>query len=756
MAGTESGAGSGVRGGLLRALLRSDPTSSFSDLWYRVGPTKPQLSPHAHIVRQTSDARAWYIVEDPAGGQYYRLSEAAYFFVGLLDGRRSVDEAWAACNAQLGDDAPTQRECVELLSRLQLFGLIAGDFPLAGDTVSLRRQERRERRLAQRSGRGLAPVVPLLNPEPVLARCRHLIEPLFSPAAAMTWAVLIAVALYRVMLQREALLSDLNGLLEPANLVWIGVSLLLLRAWHELGHACAVKAMGGRCTEVGLIFVAYLLPFPYCDTSSAWRFRETRARVIVSLGGVLFESVPAALAAIAWSFMGDADAGTVRTLLYNVMLVSGVTTLVFNLNPLMRYDGYYVVSDVLGVPNLAPRAQELLKYVFLRRVLRVTGQRPPAVHNAQEFWLLIVYALLSMPYRLVLMFSVVALLWTNPRYLGLGIVVAVVAGAAWIAWPLAKGAWFLLTSHQLLGKRDRALGIVGGTVLGLVLLLAVIPMPAGAYASGVIESREHEVLRVEEFGFVDQVMARPGDVVKPGQAVLTLRNPELMALWQQAVAGLTRARAEADAASGQSPTAMVLAQQTVEHAAQEERRARARVEALTLRARVGGTVATQGGFDLATSPGRFLSRGAAVGEVISRDSMFVRCLVPDRVRAYVFRQSAGEELATGGARASIRVRGQAWSRLDGVVTRVAPAGQREVDRAALGSDVGGEVIMDPADPERRRSLSSQYLVEVTPERTPAAWQAGIRARVRLAVPPEPLAAQWVRRLREAIAERGGA
>src|SRR5213079_2989480 len=102
-------------------LLREDVTSSFSDLWYRLGPTRPRLSAHAQVARQRFGGQTTHIVEDPASGQYYRITDSAYFFIGLLDGRRTVDQAWEACNAQLGDLAPTQRECVDLLSKLQLY-----------------------------------------------------------------------------------------------------------------------------------------------------------------------------------------------------------------------------------------------------------------------------------------------------------------------------------------------------------------------------------------------------------------------------------------------------------------------------------------------------------------------------------------------------------------------------------------------------------------------------------------------------------
>src|SRR5436190_7852151 len=340
-------------------LLREDVISSFSDLWYRLGGTRPRLSPHAKVTRQRFGGHASYIVEDPASGNYYRLSEPAYFFIGLLDGRRTVDHAWEACNAQLGDDAPTQRECVELLSRLQLYGCLSGDLPLAADMVELRRREARQRRMQRRAGRGISMTVPLLNPEPMLESAKHLLAGVFSKWGAAAWVTVVVFALYRVIVRRDALADGLSGVLNPSNLLWLGIVFLLLRALHEFGHAAATKAMGARCTEIGLMLIALVLPFPYCDTSAAWRLPEVWKRVIVSAGGMIVETFAAALAAIAWSYMGKDDAGLPRTILYNTMVLSGVTTIVFNINPLLRYDGYYILSDITGSANLAMRGQEL-------------------------------------------------------------------------------------------------------------------------------------------------------------------------------------------------------------------------------------------------------------------------------------------------------------------------------------------------------------------------------------------------------------
>lgn len=258
-------------------MFREEPGTTFSDIWYRVGDRRPRLSPHAHVVRQRSGPGIAYIVEEPAGGQFYRMTEPAYFFVGLLDGTRTVNEAWDACNAQLADAAPTQRECIEVLGKLQMFGLLLGDLPLAADMLLERKRQVAARWWLKRTGRGMFLSLPLWNPEPWLERYAHIFRALWSRAGLVTWTLVVLAAIGVLLANLRAFGSGLDtaALLAPSNLIWMSLSFLVLRVLHEIGHATACKAMGGRSTEIGVLLIAWILPLPYCDATSAWRFPET-------------------------------------------------------------------------------------------------------------------------------------------------------------------------------------------------------------------------------------------------------------------------------------------------------------------------------------------------------------------------------------------------------------------------------------------------------------------------------------------------
>ncbi len=740
-------------------LLREEVSSSFSDLWYRLGPTRPRLSTHAQTIRQRFGSQTAFIVEDPAGGQYYRLSESAYFFLGLLDGRRSVDDAWQACNAQLGDDAPTQRECIDLLSRLQMHGLLSGDLPLAADMVELRGREARRRAVQRRTGRGVSITLPLVNPEPWLERSRHLLAIVFSRAGAAAWLIVVGFALYRLFLRRDVLGNGLNNILDVTNIAWLGVVFIVLRAWHEIGHACACKAMGARCTEIGLMIVAFLFPFPYCDTSAAWRLPQVWKRVVVSAGGVIFETFVAALAAIAWSFTSADDAGLVRTLLYNTMIISGVTTLVFNLNPLLRYDGYYILSDVAGSANLAQRSQELIKFLMQRYAFKVVRTTPPAVRSTGEFWLLIGYGLLSWPYRLLIVTSIVIVLWSNPKYLTLGAALAVVAGTMWIVWPMLKSIGWLFTSPRLMGRRVRAVTLTATALAIVAGGLGLIPVPAAGYATGTVEPRLLEPVRPMEDGFVTVIHVRAGDSVLEGDPIITIYNAEIMAELEAAQAAVDGARTQADAALG-SGIDSVIALNRLRQLELALTHAQEQADSLTIRARTPGRVLPGAGLgpDLDRLLGSFFAKGSLLASVATTDQLLVRCVVPDREEGYIFRGRAGEEVE--GVHATIRVRGRAGDEVNGAIVRLAPAGSRHVTSESLTNQAGGDVIADTNDRQSATTVAPHWLVEVEPRGADPAqlegWRPGLRARVRFGVESQPLLAQWWRRLHQFLADKADA
>lgn len=728
-------------------MFQEEVGQTFSDIWYRVGTTRPRLSPHAQVIRQHYGPSISFIVEDPASGQYYRLSESAYFFLAMLDGRRTADEAWNACNAQLGDGAPTQRECVELLSRLQMFGLLLGDLPLAADMVLERKAQARSTRLRKRTGMWMFFTIPIWNPEPFLERYAYILRAIFSRWGALVWAAVVATALVMVASRWKDLADPFNTLrnLDPTDVISMGVLFVVLRILHEVGHAAACKAMGGRCTEIGLILVAGVLPLPYCDATSAWRLPETWKRVLVSAAGMIVETFAAAIAAIIWA---STSPGLVHSLCFTTMVVSGVTTLVFNGNPLLRYDGYYILSDLAGSPNLTQRSREIWVFLIERYVFGLRGARPPRVRDAAEARLLLVFGALSIPYRIFVGFLILTVLAKN--YLTIGIVLAGVMAVAWLLWPLLKGLSYIAGSPRLVGRRARAAGIVAVFAAVLALVLGVIPMPAAGYASGTLEPVRIGSLRAGEDGFIVRVLGSEGDEVAAGQPVIVMENPELTAAEAEARAELDGALARLDLAMVQSPRNVELAKVEVETVRTRLERVREQIARLVVTSPVAGRIATAPGAPMGMEnlEGRFVPRGGLIALVLSENELVVKAIVPDADHAYIF----GGPGAT--PTVSLRVRGNAGEEVPGKILRIAAAGSRDLTSQALATGAGGDIPTTPGtDGRAGRSLTPGFMVEILPEGPMTGAQPGLRTGVRFGVAREPLLSQWWRKGRQFFTAR---
>ncbi len=740
-------------------MARHDVGATFSDIWYRVAPTRPRVSPHAQFVRHERSDAVTYIVEEPASGNFYRLSETAYFFLGLLNGARSVGDAWDVCNAQLGDDAPTQRECIDLLSQLQLYGLLLGDLPLEADMVLERLAERRKMRLKQRTGRWLFPNIPLVNPERLLARHRVVIGHLFSRPALVAWLLLVGVAVGLVISNRGELVNSfkLSSLLAPGAILQLTVLFILLRALHEFGHAAACKAFGGRVTEIGVILIAYVLPIPYCDATSSWRFPSTTHRVIVAAGGIYLETILAAICAIVWAFTNDETAPLLRSLCYQTMILSGVTTAIFNLNPLLRYDGYYMLSDATATPNLAQRSRDLWRYGLHKFAFGVKGLTPPATRDASEQTLLWVFGAFSTPYRFLIMFAIFMIILT--QYPGIGIIIGVVVGVMWLVWPVVKGIGHLASSPKLVGHRARAITVTLGTIVLVIVSVGFVPAPAASYASGTIEPAVLAPVRTGTEGFIESVVVRGGTDVRAGDALVVLRNDTLRSRLDAAEARVESERAALDLAATRGLSDRRIAEKSLAYAMSDRDRIASDVERLVVRAPADGAFLVQGETSgaLENAIGRFAARGTLLAHVASLDDLVVRVSMPDREQAHAFRSSAEDpSLGRQNVRSvAIRARGSAGTVVDGRISNLVPKATRELANDALSTQAGGSITPDPDQADGSRTLSPHVLIELAPERSPASWYPGLRARVRFGLPSETLFEQWGRRARQYIRSRLG-
>src|SRR6478672_3160193 len=309
----------------------------FSPSWYRVAELKPRLRGHLRVHRHQYRGQRWYVLEDLLSRRMHRFNPPAHYVLGLMDGRRTLQELWDLATTAFGDDAPTQDEMIRLLAQLHAADVLQSD--VEPDVAELLRRARRTRRgkWMQRYLSPLALRFPLFDPDRLLARTLPWYRPIFSRAGFLVWLAIVAAAAVLALGHWKELSEDVTDrVLAPQNLLLMALVFPLVKLVHEFGHGCAVKAWGGEVHDMGVMLLV-LMPVPYVDASASSTLREAHRRALVGAAGVMAELVLAALALLFWL---ELEPGVARAVAYDVMLIAGVSTVLFNGNPLLRFDGY--------------------------------------------------------------------------------------------------------------------------------------------------------------------------------------------------------------------------------------------------------------------------------------------------------------------------------------------------------------------------------------------------------------------------------
>ncbi|HTU01997.1 MAG TPA: efflux RND transporter periplasmic adaptor subunit [Candidatus Sulfotelmatobacter sp.] len=707
----------------------------FSTLWYRVAELKPRLRPHTRISRHRYRGESWYVVHDLASGRVHRFSPAGCLVIGLLDGHRSVREVWETALGHLGDEAPSQDEMIRLLAQLHGADLLQCD--VSPDTAELFRRHSRQQR-GKLVGQLLSPLwwrIPMVDPDRLLARLLPAVRPLLGVGGALLWLLVVVPAVVLAAVHWKALTSNLlDRLLVPQNVLLLTAVFILLKVLHELGHGLATRAFGAEVHELGVMFLVFS-PLPYVDVSAAAAFPGKWARILVGAAGMLVELFVAGLAVFVWLAV---EPGAVRSVAYNVILVAGVSTLVFNGNPLLRYDGYYILADLLEIPNLYARARGYLTFLCERYLFGKQDAEHPQATRAERAWF-VIYALSAFLYRMLVVFAIG--LWTFDRFFYLGALLTGSLVIAWIGVPAWKMGQHLIASPALARVRLRAVAVSLALVGLAVGLLGFVPVPSRTRAEGVVWIPEEAFVRAGVDGFVVRVAARPGAAVRPGDLLFECRDPELEARARVLGARLREVRARYDA---ERPTDLVKAavlEQEIAYASHELTRSQELLSELTVRSRAEGTFVLPAAEDL---PGRHVRRGELLAHVVQLDQIVVRAIVPQSAIDLVRHRMQGVR---------VRLAERPNQSLAAAVIREVPAATERLPSPALGAGGGGAVAVDPRDANGVTAMGRLFQVDLGVASDLRLLNVGGRAYVRFSHGREPLAVQWARQLRQLFLSR---
>ncbi len=711
---------------------------TFSESWHRVAGQRISLRPTVRVRRQWFRGEKWYVLHDPFNNSFFRLRPEAHDLVIRLRPDRTLGEVWEACLARDPDGAPGQDDVIGLLGQLYFANLLFCELPADSARLFERHSQRRQRENRSRFLNLMFLRLPLFDPERLLRRLSPLIRWLTGPAAVSVWLLMAVLAARGVIEQADALALEARSVLALGNLPLLYAGLVLVKTLHEFGHAMVCKRFGGEVHTMGIMLMVFT-PIPYMDATSSWSFRSRRERVLVGAAGMLFEFSAAFGAALLWASTGP---GALHSVAFNMMFVASVSTLLFNANPLLRYDGYYILSDLIGIPNLQSRAQSQLKYLAERYLFGCREAVPQACDRAEAAWLG-GYGICSGIYRVIVYGGII--LFVADRFLLAGLLMAGFCVVTWLIVPAARFAGYLATSPKLSRNRPRAVAAsLGG--LGLILLfLAAVPVPSGFRAPGILESRTFLRTSNDAPGRLAEILVASGARVEAGTPLMRLENREI--------------DLEIEAASAQRSEVLALQKQSVVLQGDAERqllqqrlatleqklgKLDGQRRALLVRAAEPGCWVSPGADQLS---GTWLPRGTELGVILSPESFRFSAVVSQDEAANLFSDSIA------GA-AEIRLAGQANAPLAVAAYEFIPFQHERLPSAALGWLAGGEVPVSGKDDSGLQTVEPffQIYAELPAGAAPSLYH-GRSGQIRFPLQAEPLLSQWARKLRQLLQRR---
>jgi putative peptide zinc metalloprotease protein len=700
--------------------------------WYRLRALKPRLRGHVRIHRHAYRGQVWYVIEDRIGGKHHRFNFSIYRVLSLMDGKRDMDALWAALMADLGDDTPTQDDVIQLLGQLHAADLVQVD--ITPDTAELfeRRGKQQRRKWMGRLGNPVALRFPLFDPDALLKRMLRWLAPVLGWNGALLWLAVTVPAL--VLLPSHW--SELSGsasdrLLANDNLLLLALLFPLVKAVHEFSHGLACRMRGGEVHEIGLMLLIFY-PVPYVDVSNASALVSKWQRILVGAAGMLGELFVAAMAFYLWLAF---EPGLARAMAYDVAVLASVTTLFFNANPLLRYDGYYILADLIECPNLGVRASRYWQYLAERYVFGVRNPERAAATPGERRWFL-GYAPVSYAYRLFVSLSIAALV--AQKFFIVGVLIAFWTVLATVLWPIVKGLRVLWNSPRFADRMPRIRGVLGSFVALAALALFALPVPYHTNGEGVLWLPERAILRAQTGGFVREVLLPSGAALQPGQAVVQSVEPGLAARIEAQEAKVDEIRTQFDAAWGVSRARAEQLEQELGREAAALARLRDDADRLTLRSQVAGTLLIDKAADL---PGRFLRKGDVVGYVRTAEAPLVRVVLP---------QSDVDTVRLATQSVEVKMPQSIAKTWNAHLARSVPAAAHQLPSAVLGTRGGGPTAVDPRDEKGLATLESVFEFELDlPLEVPHEW-LGSRLYVRFEHPAEPVGLRMARAVRRAF------
>lgn len=467
---------------------------------------------------RTEDGNVFVVIEDPVRSKYFQIGVAEFEFIASLDGVRTVADVLGQLHAN-GHDTIKEEQAVTISQWLVQSNLIIAQSAESTDRLKTQVQSLNSQSLMSK----INPIsfkVNLFNPNKLLSSAQPYFSWMFSKWFFVVWLIGFGWAVQIAATQWTKLGAASQGILSGTSWISLLVFWLVLKVVHEFAHGIACKRYGGEVPESGVLFLLFT-PMAFVNVTSMWRFPSRWHRIIVAAAGMYVELWVSFVALIVWA---NTD-GLTADIAYNVFLMASVTTILFNANPLMRFDGYFILSDLLKVPNLYTKGTgwfgDRLKHLFLGT------EKTPNLYAPQEGTIVKTYG--SMAFFWKISISVGLIIAASVMFNGAGLILGAIGVVLWFGLPLMK-QYRMHFGGEAKKPINRSRAIISCAFAALLVgvLFWVLKAPPTKSAPAVVQFADETILRCAADGFVDQLLIRSGDAVVQGQPLLRLRNEDLV------------------------------------------------------------------------------------------------------------------------------------------------------------------------------------------------------------------------------------
>ena len=494
------------------------------------------MRPDLAVQRQTWQGRQYWLIKDPLTLKYYRFEDEEFALLEMLDGRASVEEICERFEQRFAPQRIRPAELQQLLANLHRSHLVIADAAGQGEQLLARQHAQRRKAILGTLGNLLAIRFQGVDPDRFLTRLNGRCGWLFSVPAGICSATLIIAALALLAAEFDVVRTRLPGFeafFAAQNWLLLAITLAATKVLHEIGHGLACKRFGGECHEMGVMLLVGT-PCLYCNVTDAWMIPSKWRRAVIGAAGMYVEVNLAAIATFVWWF---SQPGLVNHLCLNVMFVSSVSTLLFNGNPLLRYDGYYILSDLLEIPNLRQKSSAVIQRTLGQLLLGIAPRRDPFLPTRNQ-WAFALYAVASSVYGWLVSLSIFWFLYRVLEPYGLKVVGQLLGLAMFVSLvvvPVVRLAYFLFQGAR--AESMNQLRAAAGLGIAAAIVVAVLAVPLPYYVSCSVElaPRGATSVYVDVPGQIRAVHIRSGPI-QTGQPIVELDDVDAR-LVEQRIAG---------------------------------------------------------------------------------------------------------------------------------------------------------------------------------------------------------------------------